>query len=60
MNEKFDTRPRTLWDSIQFVISFYGCLMIGAGIVGASVPLTVFGFLIIAWGISYFLIKQSW
>lgn len=58
MKENFDTRPRTLCDSIQFVLTFFGCLMVGAGIVSASVPLTVFGFLIIAWGVCYFLIKQ--
>lgn len=59
MSEKFDSGQRTPWDSVQFAITFFGFITVAAGIIGTSPALAILGFLLLLWGLGYFLIKQS-
>ena len=58
MNERFDNRPRSSWDVVQFAITFFGLLFTAAGIASMSPPLATIGFIAVGWGVGYFLIKQ--
>jgi hypothetical protein len=58
MNDRFEDRPRSSWDVVQFAITFFGLLITGAGIVSTSLALAVIGILLVVWGFGYFVLKQ--
>lgn len=58
MNNRFEDRPRSSWDLVQFAVTFFGLLITGSGIVSTSPALTVIGILLVAWGVGYFVLKQ--
>ena len=58
MNARFEDRPRTAWDVVQFAITFFSILFTGAGVVATSPPMIVIGSIGAAWGIGYFVLKQ--
>lgn len=58
MNNRFEDRPRTSWDVVQFAITFFGLLITASGIVATSAALATIGVVLVAWGVGYFVLKQ--
>ena len=58
MSENFESRPRSSWDQVLFVVTFFGFLISSAGVVTFTVPLAIFGLLIMLLGVGYYILKQ--
>jgi hypothetical protein len=59
MSTRFEDRPRTTWDVVQFGITFFSILFTGAGVVATSPAMIAIGSIGAAWGIGYFVLKQQ-